>query len=224
MEGPMLREFSRYQLFWSSQFRTMARIVLWSYETFSNSSTEFDTYNVEVSTDRLVETDVKELSSAIGSLYTTTIVPMSAAGVIPLDVLRDFTAGVLRIVAQAIGLDPDIASDENFEQEEIEGEETPPEGTEDVEDGSDGTEPPPGGSEAPTGPVGEAVDPTTGKVTDVGVIATPFVGDKVPLFLEDINQAIAAWDDTVSDELKGMLDTVTEQELASRRSNGQETI
>ena len=118
LEGPILRQWSRYQLFWSAQFRTMVRIVLKFREKYGGA--KFSTYEAEVSTDRLVETDLAAITGAVGDFYERVFVPLIDNGIVGADLAQQVTARVLRIMLQALGVSDadDVASDEKFERKE----------------------------------------------------------------------------------------------------------
>ena len=113
MERPLQMQWSRYQLFWSSQFKIMVKIVLKAAE---GSVSTFQDYNARVSTDRLVEVDLESLSKSIGALYRDTLVPLVEIGAIPDNTIKVITANVWRIVLQALGVADvsDVAADEAF--------------------------------------------------------------------------------------------------------------
>ena len=114
MEKPLLMQFSRYQLFWSAQFRKMVRIVLTMAERYGGAS--FETYEAEVSTDRLVEVDLVAVSSAVTALFRETLFPAVEAGLIPSEAAQRIVAIVWRIALQALGVSDadEVASDEAF--------------------------------------------------------------------------------------------------------------
>jgi hypothetical protein len=133
MERPLLMQWSRYRSFWSAQFRKMVKIVLKFYEQY-NTGVEFDTYEAEVSTDQLVQTDADALTQAVSRFYRDVLVPQLDLGYVDVDAVKKITARVTRVVLQAIGVaDADeVASDEAFKVGvEEESEEKPvPEETE----------------------------------------------------------------------------------------------
>ena len=114
MEGPQKRQFSRYQQFWSAQFRKMVRIVLQAYEKYSGDT--FETYDAEVSTDRLVEADLEVITTALGRFFRDVIGPQLEANVMDTDAVKAMSAATSRIVLQALGVvdAENIASDEAF--------------------------------------------------------------------------------------------------------------
>jgi hypothetical protein len=116
MEAPIQRQFSRYQQFWSAQFRKMLRIVLQMKEKYGGVS--FSTYEAEVSTDKLVEVDLDGMSQALGRVFETIINPMSEIGAIPGPVVRGVLQAALTTVLQALGVDAEqVVGDEAWLEE-----------------------------------------------------------------------------------------------------------
>ena len=116
-----MREFSRYQLFWSSAFRRLAKVVLWAAEEYGSKS--FETTEVEVSTDRLVELDLKDFSSSMSILFRDTLQPYAEIGMIPTETVQRILSETWRTVLQGIGVQDanEIASDEAFGVDEEPG-------------------------------------------------------------------------------------------------------
>lgn len=114
MEMPTLRNFKRYQNFWAAQFRKMVTIVLEAQEQYAGKA--FEDKGASVSTDRLLEVDLKMMSEAVDGLFTNTIQPYWEAGLVPVDTVRKLAALVWREVVQALGSDDAdaLASDEAF--------------------------------------------------------------------------------------------------------------
>jgi len=132
MERPLLAQWGRFQLFWSAQFRTMCRIVLQYYEMFNE--TKFDTYNAEVSTDKLVEADLAQFTDAMSKYFRDVVNPQVELGVMDDEVLRIITARMTRLLLQAFGVTgaDEIASDEAFAGDRDEEEEPAPEEREEI--------------------------------------------------------------------------------------------
>jgi hypothetical protein len=105
----------------------MCRIVLQFYERY-NSGVEFDTYDAEVSTDKLVEADLDQLTNAMGRYFRDVVNPQVELGVMEDEPLRAITARVTRLLMQAFGIQgsDEFASDEAFEPSEEEEEEPVP--------------------------------------------------------------------------------------------------
>lgn len=116
METPLLREFDRYQRFWASHFRRMVRIVLWADANYGISESEgkYKTYTAQVSTDRLVETDVPQLATSIGIMIQQALIPTAA--VMPAEVTKHVLQAVWRQLLQALGVEDavNITSDDIF--------------------------------------------------------------------------------------------------------------
>jgi len=96
----------------------MVRIVLKFREKYGGA--QFETYEAEVSTDRLVETDLAAITGAVGDFYERVFVPLIDYGIVGTDLARAVTARVLRIMLQALGVADadDVAGDEAFERKE----------------------------------------------------------------------------------------------------------
>jgi hypothetical protein len=122
MEAPIQRQFSRYQVFWSAQFRKMVRVVLQMKEKYGGA--HFSTYEAEVSTDKLVEVDLDGMSQALGRVFNLIVNPMTEMGAIPDEVVKGVLQAALRTVLQALGVDAEeVVGDETWgEPEEQEGE------------------------------------------------------------------------------------------------------
>jgi hypothetical protein len=114
MERPLEMQWSRYQLFWSAQFRKLVKVVLMAAERYGGQA--FETYEAEVSTDRLVEVDLESLSTSLTGLYRDALTPYFEMGVMPSDVTKEILAATWRIVLQAIGVEDaaEITDDEAF--------------------------------------------------------------------------------------------------------------
>jgi len=114
MERPLEFQFSRYRKFWSSHFRVMLKVVLKFAEKYGK--VRFETYNGQVSTDKLVQADLESLSGAIGTFYRDFLVNMNAMGEIPQEVMDAVNIHMLQTVLQAVGADEvmDIISPEAF--------------------------------------------------------------------------------------------------------------
>lgn len=121
MEKPLQQQWTLYRGLISGMFRDMCRIVLQSKELHGNAS--FKTYQAEVSTDRLVEIDTKELTESIGRWYRDEIMPLVETGNMPKETLDKATLFTMRSVYQALGAsDPaELVNPEQFEGEEQTG-------------------------------------------------------------------------------------------------------
>ena len=112
MEAPMYREFSRYQSFWAAQFKKLVRIVLWSAETYGGM--KFESYRAEVSTDKLLQTDLGQLVTGLTGAFNSLMTPYAAS--IPVDTQKQLLATAWRLVLQTLGVsDVDaLTSEEAF--------------------------------------------------------------------------------------------------------------
>lgn len=119
MERPLEMQFSRYQLFWSAQFRKVVRIVLQMKEKYGG--VKFESYDAEVSTDQLVEVDLDGMSTALGRVFQTIINPMTELGALPASVVDGMLRASLRVVLQALGADAEaVVGDEAWPEGGIE--------------------------------------------------------------------------------------------------------
>lgn len=115
METPMYREFSRYQNFWAAQFRRMVWVVLRSDELWGNKKS-YSTYEAEVSTDRLVETDLESVSKSVGTMLKDGLQPYVDNGTISQETALQILAAIWRIALQALGVEEavDLTSEDAF--------------------------------------------------------------------------------------------------------------
>jgi hypothetical protein len=124
MEGPVLRQWSRYQTFWAAQFRKMVRSVLWAKETYPKSSGELQTeqnekkwadIDISVSTDRLVEIDLGSISDAMSKMLTA-ITPYMQMGIIPTETLQKIMSSIWLVALQALQVEQaeDIANEQSW--------------------------------------------------------------------------------------------------------------
>ncbi len=126
MESPIKRNWSRYQLFWSAQFRRMCRIVLVADEKFG-SKREYKTYSCEVSIDRLIEVDLPAVTTTVSTLFKDVLAPGMESGMIPRSVVQGIAGFSLRMILQALGAtdaaeiasDAALAMDDEASQEAI---------------------------------------------------------------------------------------------------------
>ena len=127
MEQPLLRQWSRYQIFWSAQFRKMARIVLFMKERYGRTS--YETWEVQVSTDRLVETDLQMLARSVSALFRDVFNPLTTAGQIPTEAQQQIITYTWQMLLQAMGatevhemINMDMYEAEEAEKERLEKE------------------------------------------------------------------------------------------------------
>lgn len=197
MEGPMLRQFSMYQKFWSAQFRDMVRVVLSMSEKYGGGKI-FESYEAEISTDRLIETDLQQVSQSISALYRDFIIPMMENGLLTSESTRLTNQAVLRIVLQALGVNDanEITSDEIM-QIDNEGNSTAPEQT-DVTEGIASL------IKVLQVSNSEFVD-DNGKLVPRGEPLRKFEKADRDITIEDISAAVKAWDNDMPQEVYGLL-------------------
>ncbi len=112
MESPMYREFSRYQKFWASQFRRMVRIVLWAQETYNRQT--YKTMDADVSTDKLLQTDLTQLVGGLSQAISGLLVPFKDS--LPPDTPKKLLATSWQLVLQTLGVSDadDLTSEDAF--------------------------------------------------------------------------------------------------------------
>lgn len=76
MEGPLLRGFARYQLFWKSVWQDLFDHVLAMAEKYGSQT--FENKTVEIALDPLLQTDLTELATALGDLSGVEAVTLPA--------------------------------------------------------------------------------------------------------------------------------------------------
>jgi hypothetical protein len=97
MEAPTLRAFNRYQLFWSSVWSDMAKVVLTAQEKYNNAN--YETKEVEVNLDPIIQLDLADVG-VIGTMFTD----MVDRGIVDLDASKEIGAQLLRISLGKIGV------------------------------------------------------------------------------------------------------------------------
>jgi hypothetical protein len=114
MEGPMLRQFSRYQTFWTAQFKILAQVVLWAAEKYGNK--KFESYDVEVSMDKLLEVDLQIMTASVTSFWNQFVLPSLQGGLMPKETALQICAYLTRSMMQAYGSEDaeEISKDEDF--------------------------------------------------------------------------------------------------------------
>jgi len=220
METPLLREFSRYQRFWAAQFRKMVWVVLRADELWG-SHREYETYEADVSTDRLVETDLVGTSEAISRMLKDGLQPYIDNYVIAPEAANKILASIWRIALQALNVEEaaELTDEDHFVMAEPEDE--PADNTQDkTADNMDGTEPVEacggGGSSysrkrkgkrkaKSAGNLKEAVDPETNKFIPAVTSIIPPEPEKDEIDSSDIQAAIANWNANNPPELQGIL-------------------
>ena len=179
MEVPLNMQFSLYRNQLGAMLRKMVRIVLQYQERYNGAA--YESYDVDVSTDRLVEADLQQTSEAVGRMYRDVMIPLMQLGAgFPPDVQDRMDVFLTQKVLEAMGSQDvqDIIALEDYEGE--------PEAQE-----AGLTEQHPG----PT-PRGQPLPPWEGQVE-----ITP----------DDVAEAIIRWNQEAEDEFKGLLETEVEQ-------------
>ena len=101
MEGPTFRSFQRYQSFWSSVWRTMVQMIAKAKEKYANAN--FNSMIVDVNTDRIIDTDVKEITSIM-----TGISDALTKGSIDPSVAINSQQALIRLAMQTLGVPNDV--------------------------------------------------------------------------------------------------------------------
>jgi len=120
MERPLEMQFSLYRKQLGAMFRTIVRIVLQFDNEYGNGG--HTDYEVEISTDRLVEIDLELISGSVSQLFDKVIAPMMELGGIPAEAQPKLTVFFLQTVLQAMGASnvEELIDEEMFEAPEAE--------------------------------------------------------------------------------------------------------
>jgi len=102
MEGPLKRQWSLYQNFWASVWRDLARIVLSMKERYGTEV--FESYDVDVNLDKLVEVDLEALSKAWSVIYQSMFTPLVMTGMLSFEAAKGIILVSWRQVLQAFGV------------------------------------------------------------------------------------------------------------------------
>lgn len=97
MREPIRRQWARYQVFWASVWRDMVKLVLWAAEKYDNA--KFETYDADIGSDALVQTDMAGITRAMDALAN-----MIDRQVLSSDTARRATLEILRITLQQLGV------------------------------------------------------------------------------------------------------------------------
>ncbi len=113
MEKPLLLQFSLYRQQLGAMFRKMVRITLQFKERYGGA--QYETYEADVSTDRLVEADLSLVTQAVGQLYRD-ILPTAS---IPSEAKQKIDVYTIQTVLQALGAQDasEIINDGMYEPE-----------------------------------------------------------------------------------------------------------
>ena len=231
METPMLRSFSRYQRFWAAQFRKMVWVVLRSDELWGNQH-EYETYEADVSTDRLVEVDLTATSEAISRMLKDGLQPYIDNYVIAPEAANPILAAIWQIALQALNVEnaAELTDEDHFVMAEPE-DKTVDNNPDKKADNMDDTEPVEGcggrGSSysrkrkgkrktgKTSGHMRETIDPETNKFIPA---ITSFPQEKPEedvIDASDVETAIANWNANKPPEYQGMLQA---QEITKRET------
>lgn len=125
MEVPLLRNFSRYQQFWASQFRRLVRVVLWASNEYNGTS--FDDFGADVNIDTLLETDI-EVMTTNATTYMAQVSAMQSANLMQQEEAKRTVNYLNRVLLEAFGSENvnDIAPEDEKYFNEQPPEPTPP--------------------------------------------------------------------------------------------------
>lgn len=117
MEKPLEMQFSAYRKRLSAMFRQMVRIVLMAKEKYDNAS--FETMEAEVTTDRLVQLDLTNITAGLTSMFKDII----AMTEIPDESRTKLTVFAIQTILQAAGASnvSEIIDEEHFDFDQEEG-------------------------------------------------------------------------------------------------------
>jgi len=102
MEGPQLIQWSQYRNQLGAMLRKMVRIVLQFQEKYNGAA--YETYNADVSTDRLVENDLALIAGAVGTIYRDVLNPMALTGAgLPPKAKEQIDVFMMQKVLEAMG-------------------------------------------------------------------------------------------------------------------------
>lgn len=146
MERPLLRAFNRYQLFWASIWRDLAKYVLMMGEKYAPDFSIDEEYDVDISMNSVIDVSIEDVSKS-----TTSLTDLYDRSLIETPVAMEIGEQLMRVIMQTIGID-DIEDIFSKAEEEI------PETPEDEENPTDNIPPPvpPGEEEPPDNEVEEA--------------------------------------------------------------------
>lgn len=114
MDKTQSMQWSRYQTFWSVQFRIVVKIVLKFKEKYGSS--KYQTYNATISTDQFSLVDFPGVVSALSQMVSQSLTPLVDNGTIPQEAARSILARLWQIALQALGVSDaaDLTTDEVF--------------------------------------------------------------------------------------------------------------
>jgi len=127
MEGPVLRAFNRYQLFWSSVWSDVTKVVLWALETYGGMT--FETMETEVNLDPVIQLDLDDID-----VVNIMLTDMMDRGMITTKQGKEIGGRLLRVAMGKLGMTDvsELLFTDAEDQKEEEGEDE-----EDQEEGDD---------------------------------------------------------------------------------------
>jgi hypothetical protein len=217
METPIRMQFSLYRNQLSALFRKVVRVVLMFQERYNGK--DYDSYEAEVSTDRLVEVDLALVGTAIASLYRDVLATAS----VPDDARDKVTVFALQTYLDALG-----ATD----VDELVNEKMFVKAAKEAKKKAAAAPPPPVAVAVPVAPApptepvvveGEQMEEQvndSGKVVPKGKPLKPWGTDPVPITAEDVARAIRDWDARMPEEAKGILMAVPQRVATTVEDSG----
>lgn len=117
---PVIKTFNRYQVFWSSIWADLCKLVLMMAETYNRKN--FTSYEADINLDSLLETDMTKVTGAVSAVWRDVFMPLVSANKLPQDVAVGLLVQAWRVILQAWGVkDTDeIIDEEMFSGEEFE--------------------------------------------------------------------------------------------------------
>jgi hypothetical protein len=97
MEGPVLRAFNRYQLFWSSVWEDVVKLVLIAGEEYGGK--KFSDYTADINTDSILQMDFNNIAPA-----TQQLISLMGQGLIADPVAADVAEKLITAALQTMGI------------------------------------------------------------------------------------------------------------------------
>lgn len=122
---PVIKTFNRYQVFWSSIWADMFKIVLTMAEEYNAKN--FSDKECDVNLDSLLETDITKVTSAVASVWRDVFMPLVGSNKLPQGAAVGLLIQAWRVILQAFGVKDvdEIISEDMFSGEEFEPKPTP---------------------------------------------------------------------------------------------------
>lgn len=119
MNIPVVKSFNRYQLFWSSVWSDICKIVLQMAEEYNKKNFAGD-YEADINLDSLLEPDINTITNSIASIWRDVYMPLVNGGKLPEEVAQNLIVQAWRVILQALGVKniSDIIDLEMFEDME----------------------------------------------------------------------------------------------------------